>query len=148
MKKDDMSNFNTEYQLTLVKGSAPNALGGSAPNALGSAPNAQEPYPYSICPPATQSSIYPPASPEEERSEGDGTVQERSKNKLTDDEFEAFWKKYPRRESKSKSKQIMERLVKKHPAARIMQGLEWYLAKWKKEGTETKFIPMPTTFLN
>lgn len=60
----------------------------------------------------------PPAEGTRSTSE---TVSEGTKNKLTDDEFEAFWKKYPRKESKSKSKQIMERLVKKTPAARIMQ---------------------------
>lgn len=38
--------------------------------------------------------------------------------------------------------------MKKHSYRKIMDGLDWYLAKWKKEGTEVKFIPMPTTWLN
>ena len=58
--------------------------------------------------------------------------------------FKEFWEKYPVKKGRAKAEA-------KYPSARhveIMQGLENYLKYWSENGTEKRFIPHPTTWLN
>ena len=61
--------------------------------------------------------------------------------------FESFWKIYPKHQDKKKAKQKFLKLCtneKEYKA--IMQGLRNVLPVWAKK--DTKYIPMPTTWLN
>lgn len=61
--------------------------------------------------------------------------------------FESFWEIYPKHQDKKKAKQKFLKLCtdeKKYQE--IMQGLRNVLPVWAKK--DTKYIPMPTTWLN
>ena len=61
--------------------------------------------------------------------------------------FESFWEIYPKHQDKKKAKQKFLKLCtneKEYKA--IMDGLRNVLPVWAKKGT--KYIPMPTTWLN
>lgn len=61
--------------------------------------------------------------------------------------FESFWEIYPKHQDKKKAKQKFLRLCtdeKKYQE--IMDGLRNVLPVWAKK--DTKYIPMPTTWLN
>ena len=61
--------------------------------------------------------------------------------------FESFWKIYPKHQDKKKAKQKFLKLCtdeKKYQE--IMDGLRNVLPVWAKK--DTKYIPMPTTWLN
>ena len=61
--------------------------------------------------------------------------------------FESFWEIYPKHQDKKKAKQKFLKLCtneKEYKA--IMQGLRNVLPVWAKK--DTKYIPMPTTWLN
>ena len=61
--------------------------------------------------------------------------------------FESFWKIYPKHQDKKKAKQKFLKLCtneKEYKA--IMNGLRNVLPVWAKK--DTKYIPMPTTWLN
>lgn len=77
------------------------------------------------------------------------TVQpKKAANKYTED-FEAFWKSYPRNAgSKAKCAQYYATAVKKVPVDQILEAVVAQTAAWKKNGTETQFIPWPQTWLN
>ena len=61
--------------------------------------------------------------------------------------FESFWEIYPKHQDKKKAKQKFLKLCtneKEYKA--IMDGLRNVLPVWAKK--DTKYIPMPTTWLN
>ena len=61
--------------------------------------------------------------------------------------FESFWKIYPKHQDKKKAKQKFLKLCKDEKKYQeIMQGLRNVLPVWAKK--DTKYIPMPTTWLN
>lgn len=61
--------------------------------------------------------------------------------------FESFWKIYPKHQDKKKAKQKFLKLCKDEKKYQeIMQGLRNVLPIWAKK--DTKYIPMPTTWLN
>ena len=61
--------------------------------------------------------------------------------------FESFWEIYPKHQDKKKSKQKFLKLCKDEKKYQeIMQGLRNVLPVWAKK--DTKYIPMPTTWLN
>ena len=56
---------------------------------------------------------------------------------------------YPRKVAKRKAEGMYKRVAtSKEREDRIMEGLERYTTKWKKEGSDLQFIPHPTTWLN
>lgn len=76
-------------------------------------------------------------------------------------EFAEFWEKYPKGTKKQEARCAYERALSAKPARgknipkgvkptheMIMQGLERWLSKWKQEGTEERFIPDASTWLN
>ena len=61
--------------------------------------------------------------------------------------FESFWEIYPKHQDKKKAKQKFLKLcTDKKKYQEIMQGLRNVLPVWAKK--DTKYIPMPTTWLN
>ena len=61
--------------------------------------------------------------------------------------FENFWEIYPKHQDKKKAKQKFLKLCKDEKKYQeIMQGLRNVLPVWAKK--DTKYIPMPTTWLN
>jgi hypothetical protein len=72
-----------------------------------------------------------------------------SKNKGQSSAFDSFWKGYPRKVKKGKAREAWNRLItKSKDAAQILLAVEKLIAQLKAEGTEKRFIPHPTTFLN
>ena len=61
--------------------------------------------------------------------------------------FESFWEIYPKHQDKKKAKQKFLKLcTDKKKYQEIMDGLRNVLPMWAKK--DTKYIPMPTTWLN
>ena len=61
--------------------------------------------------------------------------------------FESFWEIYPKHQDKKKAKQKFLKLCKDEKEYKaIMNGLRNVLPVWAKK--DTKYIPMPTTWLN
>jgi 5-methylcytosine-specific restriction endonuclease McrA len=60
-----------------------------------------------------------------------------------DDGFEAFWQRYPRRDSKGHARKAWASAVRKAPADEILAGLERY-----QFSETTKYQPLPATWLN
>lgn len=67
-----------------------------------------------------------------------------------DGAFDAWWKAYPRKVGKRSARTKYEGILKREEAteADLMQGLQAYCAFVQAEGTETKFVAHPTTWLN
>ena len=61
--------------------------------------------------------------------------------------FESFWKIYPKHQDKKKAKQkFLKACTNEKEYKAIMDGLRNVLPVWAKK--DTKYIPMPTTWLN
>lgn len=61
--------------------------------------------------------------------------------------FESFWEIYPKHQDKKKAKQkFLKACTSEKEYKAIMQGLRNVLPMWAKK--DTKYIPMPTTWLN
>lgn len=71
-------------------------------------------------------------------------TKENIQKKETEELFNEFWEKYPKKVGKIKA--IKKYQTKKHDE--IMKGLEAYLVYWKKQKTELQYIPNPETWLN
>ena len=69
--------------------------------------------------------------------------------KRGDPDFDKFWEVYPRKVGKGAARREYERAKKKCEggAAVIHAGLERYVAKLKRDGTEPQFIAHPRTWL-
>lgn len=62
--------------------------------------------------------------------------------------FEAFWRDYPRKLAKRVVRQKFAPALKRTDAATLLAGLATWCAYWREAGTEEKYIPHPTTWLN
>jgi len=64
--------------------------------------------------------------------------------------FEWWWQEYPRKIGKKAARQVFAAVLKRGEATagQLRQGLSAAAAYWLAEGTETPFIPHPTTWLN
>lgn len=71
---------------------------------------------------------------------------EKETSKEKENNFEEFWKKYPRKIGKQKAKLQYAKIQEQHE--QVMEGLEKYLQYWQKKKTEMDFIPHPNTWLN
>lgn len=61
--------------------------------------------------------------------------------------FESFWEIYPKHQDKKKAKQkFLKACTNEKEYKAIMDGLRNILPVWAKK--DTKYIPMPTTWLN
>jgi hypothetical protein len=66
---------------------------------------------------------------------------------LSQDSFGAFWQMYPRRVSRHEAQRAWGRLT---PQERIecLRVLPLHLEQWERNGTEDRFIPHASTWLN
>lgn len=64
----------------------------------------------------------------------------------TDEEFDQFWAKYPRREGKGYARTAWAKALKKTDAATLIKEAGAYAAR--SIGSDPKFIPLPATWLN
>lgn len=60
------------------------------------------------------------------------------------DDFEVFWKAYPRKTAKADARKAFSKAAKQTPVAEMLGGLERAKAGWD----EVRFIPHPATWLN
>lgn len=59
-------------------------------------------------------------------------------------EFNSFWIRYPKKESKKKSLEIWVKI--KPDLLTVMKALDWQIIKWAKDNN--KYCPLPTSYLN
>ena len=59
--------------------------------------------------------------------------------------FDEFWSRYPRKVSKGTARKAYAKALKLATHEEIMLGLNNSIAYWKREGTETNFIPHGAT---
>ncbi|MBC2285867.1 hypothetical protein HCB69_15940 [Listeria booriae] len=64
------------------------------------------------------------------------------------DDFEKFWKLYPRNKEKRKASTAFEHALLNFPMEIILKGTQLYANECESEKTELKFIKHATTFLN
>jgi hypothetical protein len=64
------------------------------------------------------------------------------------DEFEAWWRLYPRKESKRAAQQTFNRIRKEVNFETLEHGVARYAEFCRAEGTAQRFIKQPTTWLN
>ncbi len=83
------------------------------------------------------------------KSHGSVTCCDTSVSSLSyiDKDFLSFWEKYPRKESKRDAAKAWKVVAKTEDKALINKALSNYIARIKKQGTETRFIKLPATFL-
>lgn len=75
-----------------------------------------------------------------------------SKDKISKDNnienFNNFYKLYPKKIWKAQAIKTYEKLMKKHSCQFILEQLQKQLSYWKKEKQDIKYIPYPSTWLN
>ena len=81
------------------------------------------------------------------------TLVQAGQRKLTDKQlgecFDThFWPLYPNRKGKLAAKAKFITQARQHTAKAIVAGLRRSVQAWEAAGTETKFIPLPATWLN
>jgi hypothetical protein len=68
---------------------------------------------------------------------------------VSDDErFRIFWRDYPRKIARAEAAKSFARSVKRDGADVIAAGLAAWTRSWQADGTEERYIPHPTTWLN
>ena len=89
------------------------------------------------------------------RPEPSLTVQEGKASKRTSqmspddvEAFEAWWKVYPRRVSKGSARKAYLTALSKTSHERLLQAAQSFAKAKEAEGTEERYIPHPTTWLN
>ncbi len=65
----------------------------------------------------------------------------------TNPTFEDFWTLYPRKGHRKEALRAWGRLALKSRLAAVL-GAERHVSYWRTSGTQTRFIPLPATFLN
>lgn len=65
-----------------------------------------------------------------------------------DHDFLEWWQRYPKPEGKSVAAKAWKSAIKKHGHGPIRAATQNYLAKIQAEGTATRFVKNPATFLN
>ena len=63
-------------------------------------------------------------------------------------DFQSFWEVYPRRIGKGAARTAFKKALKFSSAGEIIQGAEAYASHCEEMGTEKKYIPYPSTWLN
>lgn len=85
-------------------------------------------------------------TPIKENFKDNNTVINNTNNNAYSNEFEQFWAIYPRKVDKKKAYKSFKAAVKANTLESILSGTEKYAKQ--VQGTETKFIKHPSTFLN
>lgn len=66
----------------------------------------------------------------------------------SESKFDEFWSHYPKRMAKQHARQAFERACKKAPADAIIEAVKQFAMFLEVQGTEKKYIPLATTWLN
>ena len=76
-------------------------------------------------------------------------VKNESSSKTAPNEiFQKFYVEYPKHVGRGAAVKALERALKKAPLETIVAGAKMYAEKCRKEGTEIRFICLPSTWLN
>jgi len=91
-----------------------------------------------------------PASSIPKESKGEEKKSKKSKKEktfMTKEDFENFWKEYPKKQSKQKAQEKFLKLPREH-LPKILQAIreQKKSTEWQKDGGQ--FIPHPTTWIN
>lgn len=97
--------------------------------------------PVTTCPPPGHQVTSTKGAQEEEQREDRASTG-------VDDAFDAFWSIYPNKVSKPHALKAWRTAARKATAEVIVEGLKPWIARWEAEGTERKFIPHASTWLN
>lgn len=62
--------------------------------------------------------------------------------------FDEFWQSYPRKEGTDAAKRAWTKRIRDTDPEEILGGLERAKAMWRRNGTERRFIPQPSKWLN
>jgi len=65
----------------------------------------------------------------------------------TNPTFEDFWHVWPRKAHRKEAVRAWGRLSLKNRSAAVL-GVQRHVSYWKISGTQTRYIPLPATFLN
>lgn len=67
---------------------------------------------------------------------------------VSDQEFEDWYKTYPRKDAKGQARTAFKSARKKTDLPSLDRGRDLYIARLKADGTERKYIKLPSTWLN
>ena len=81
------------------------------------------------------------------KSNKSNNVNNDNKNTFSN-EFESFWKTYPRKVAKKKCYDKFNKLLKDFKLEEIIEGLSIWSEYWEKAKIRNQYIPHPYTFLN
>lgn len=62
--------------------------------------------------------------------------------------FDRFWQACPRKVGKGQAKPAFAKALRKTPASTIIAAMASFASRMREQGTEERFIPHPTTWLN
>lgn len=68
--------------------------------------------------------------------------------RVSDENFNKFYSEFPKHVGRGAAVKALERALKRAPIETIVAGAKRYSEKVRKEGTETRFICHPSTWLN
>lgn len=68
--------------------------------------------------------------------------------KDSDQEFEDWYQAYPRKDAKGQARKAFKAALKKTDLGTLARGRDLYVAQIKAEGTERRYIKLPSTWLN
>lgn len=63
-------------------------------------------------------------------------------------DFEEFWKTYPRKDSKQAARKAFNKAAKAHGSGKLIEEIERWSGLWQSAGIEKRFIPHAATWLN
>lgn len=66
----------------------------------------------------------------------------------SDREFEDWYQTYPRKDAKGQARKAFKAALKKADLGTLARGRDLYIAQIKAEGTERRYIKLPSTWLN
>jgi hypothetical protein len=67
---------------------------------------------------------------------------------IGDPDFDSWYALYPRKVKKDKARAAWPKAVKKVGVDKLLEAITEHAARWKQTGTEKKYIPHPSTWLN
>lgn len=68
--------------------------------------------------------------------------------KKTNDDFEKFWKAYPKKKAKATAQRAFEKAIKKTDLETILRGIEAQKKSRQWQEADGQFVPYPATWLN
>ena len=88
------------------------------------------------------------SSPNNNNNSKNKNKKNNNKTNKYSNEFESFWKSYPRKVAKSKCSIKFEQQINNYGLENVMIGTEVWVDYWDKTRKDVEFIPHPYTFLS